>query len=104
MSTLEEDLKPFQTVDLAAEVARRLGAGPPPAPRAAPAKKAAKPFLKKSEWAAARVKELEANLEKVAAEYATADNLRRKQTSMDAISAEIRKFKRIAAAAQSKGE
>ncbi|MRG98851.1 hypothetical protein GIY21_00930 [Xanthomonas sontii] len=106
MSTLEEDLKPFQTVDLAAEVARRLGAEPAsaPAPRAAPAKKATKEFKKRSEWARDQIANLERNLAKVEAEYATADGMRRKQTAIATITAEIQKFRRIATAAERKGE
>ena len=106
MSTLEEDLKPFQTVDLAAEVARRLGAEPAPVPmpRAAPVRKAAKEFKKRSEWARDQIANLERNLAKVEAEYATADGMRRKQTAIATITAEIQKFRRIAAAAERKGE
>ncbi|MBB5875874.1 hypothetical protein [Xanthomonas sp. 3498] len=107
MSTLEEDLKPFQTVDLAAEVARRLGAEPPPAARAsaaAPAQKDAKPFKKRSDWARDQIANLERNLAKVEAEYATAAGMRRKQTAIATITAEIQKFRRIATAAERKGE
>ncbi|MBB4126239.1 hypothetical protein GGR77_001529 [Xanthomonas translucens] len=98
---LEDELKPFQTVDLAAEVARRLGASPQAAARREPAK----PRKKRSVWARERVEELKASLERVRMDSVTGDAaVRRKETSIATLTEEIAKFGRIAAAAEKKGE